>query len=679
MQHRPSSGLLVGLLASATSSVAAAASRPSLLAVRRGVRPSQLAVPLVVTQRARSTIVANAAGTAEPPAAQSPPATTDAKPFYVTTPIYYVNGSPHIGHAYTTLACDVLARFKRLDGYAVKFLTGTDEHGQKVEQSAVAAGETPQAFADRVSATFRNLLSVYDFSCDEFIRTTEPRHTEAAQALWRKLLDAGDIYLGAYEGWYSIRDECFYTEEELVDGAAPTGAPVEWVAESSYFFRLSKYAEPLTEYIAANPDFIRPAGRRNEVLSFMREGLRDLSISRTTFGWGIPVPEDPADPKAHEGHVMYVWLDALTNYLTAVGYPNLDDTQLQTFWPASLHMVGKDILRFHAIYWPAFLMAAGLPLPTSLFAHGWWTVDGAKMSKSVGNVIEPVGLIDRYGCDQVRYFMMNEVSFGSDGDFSHTKMADCINAKLSNDLGNLAYRTLSFAYKHCEGATPAPAALNADDEAMLEAARALLPKLRGLADEMQLHRMTQATNALVQQANRYIDSQAPWALRKTDTERMGTVLWVLMETLRYVGICSQPVTPTIAASLLDQLGVAEGTRSFAALDLPDSKLVGGAPLPKPEIIVPRYEPSEEDAHDGRAAGGASKAGVASDEVEELSVEALEALEAQVREQGERVRQIKSEGDASELDGAIATLLELKTRLPAGHELAGGGKKKKKKK
>ena len=272
-------------------------------------------------------------------------------PFYVTTPIYYVNGNPHIGHAYTTLACDVIARFKRLDGHDVKFLTGTDEHGQKVEQSATAAGETPQAFADRVSDTFKSLLGTYDFSADEFIRTTEPRHKDAAQALWRKLLDAGDIYLGAYEGWYSVRDECFYTEDELVDGNAPTGAPVEWVAESSFFFRLSKYAEPLEAYIRANNHFIQPSSRRNEVLSFMRDGLRDLSISRTTFGWGIDVPADlsEAGSTAHEGHVMYVWLDALTNYITALGYPDVDGEQFQKYWPASVHMVGKDILRFHAI------------------------------------------------------------------------------------------------------------------------------------------------------------------------------------------------------------------------------------------------------------------------------------------------------------------------------------------
>ena len=601
----------------------------------------------------------------------------DAKPpFYVTTPIYYVNGSPHIGHAYTTLACDVLARFKRLDGHEVKFLTGTDEHGQKVEQSANAAGETPQAFADRVSATFRELLSTYDFSNDEFIRTTEPRHRDAAQALWRKLAEAGDIYLDVYEGWYSVRDECFYTEDELVDGAAPTGAPVEWVAESSYFFRLSKYTDQLVAHIKANPEFIQPVSRRNEVLSFMREGLRDLSISRTTFGWGIPVPEDPSQPGAHEGHVMYVWLDALTNYLTAVGYPDAGSEQLEKYWPASLHMVGKDILRFHAIYWPAFLMAAGLPLPGKLFAHGWWTVGGTKMSKSLGNVIDPTMLVERYGCDQVRYFMINEVPFGADGDFSHAKMSDCINAKLSNDLGNLAYRSLSFAYKHCGKAVPEPGELTDDDRAMLDAAGGLLDTLRGLADDLLLHRITQQTNMVVQQANRYIDSQAPWALRKSDPARMQTVLWVLIETLRYIGVLQQPITPTIAGRLLDQLAVPPDARSFATLT-PEHALVGGTPLPEPVIIAPRYEPPEGDEADGTA-GGADAAPAAAPE---LSEEELKELEGLITAQGDLVRAEKEKskgGLESDVEGAVAALLELKARLPAGHEMLGGGKKKKKK-
>ena len=615
-------------------------------------------------------------------------ATVDEKPpFYVTTPIYYVNGQPHIGHAYTTLACDVIARFKRLDGHDVKFLTGTDEHGQKVEQSANAAGETPIAFADRVSDVFRGLLDTYDFSTDDFIRTTEPRHRDAVQALWQKLLANGDIYLGAYEGWYSIRDECFYTEDELIDDeknagekVAPTGAPVEWVAESSYFFKLSKYCEPLIKYINDNPEFIQPVGRRNEVLSFMREGLRDLSISRTTFGWGIPVPQDASDDgsTAHEGHVMYVWLDALTNYITAVGYPDETNADFNKYWPASIHIVGKDILRFHAIYWPAFLMAANLPIPQKLFAHGWWTTDGQKMSKSLGNVIEPTGLVERYGCDQVRYFMINEVPFGSDGDFSHSKMADCINAKLSNDLGNLAYRTLSFAYKNCDGAIPTPGELTPDDNEMLNSAADLLPRLRELADDLYLHRITQQTNLLVQQANRYIDTQAPWALRKSDPERMQTVLWVLLETLRHVGILQQPITPTIASRLLDQIAVPPSARDFSNLE-PGNALAGGTPLPEPEIVVPRYERPEEEVAAEAAAAAEKEAAAAAAEAaaNALSPEELTALEASIAEQGEAVRAAKAGGDDDAVGAAVATLLELKGRLPAGHPLLQKPKKKKK--
>jgi hypothetical protein len=342
----------------------------------------------------------------------------------------------------------------------------------QVEQSASASGESPQHFADRVSDTFRSLLPLYDFSADQFIRTTEPRHKAAAQALWTTLAQSGDIYLGAYEGWYSVRDEAFYAEDEIVDGLAPTGAPVEWVAESSYFFRLSKYREAIVEHIEAHPEFILPISRRNEVLSFMREGLRDLSVSRTTFAWGVPVPDTPAHRAAGAGspgggeavaaptgdglsHIMYVWLDALTNYLTAVGYPDTSSPTFTKFWPASLHLVGKDILRFHAIYWPAFLLAAGLPLPKKLFAHGWWMNDGQKMSKSIGNVVDPFVLVHKYGSDAVRYFLMNEVAFGSDGDFSDRKLIDCFNAKLANELGNLAYRTLSFTYKQCDAAVPA--------------------------------------------------------------------------------------------------------------------------------------------------------------------------------------------------------------------------------
>jgi len=609
-----------------------------------------------------------------PAVEQQLPSDASGRTRFITTPIYYVNGQPHIGHVYTSLACDIVARFSRLDGYDVLFLTGTDEHGQKVEQSASAAGKTPQAFADEVSETFRALLPLYDFSCDQFIRTTEQRHKDAAQALWRKLVESGDIYLGEYEGWYSVRDEAFYTEDELVDGKAPTGAPVEWVAESSYFFRLSRWQEKLEAHIKANDDFIQPISRRNEVLAFMKDGLRDLSISRTTFGWGVAVPEAETTAATHDAdapkHIMYVWLDALTNYISALGYPDTDSESFRKFWPAHLHMVGKDILRFHAIYWPAFLMAAQLPLPSKLFAHGWWMNNGEKMSKSLGNVIDPVKLVETYGADQVRYFMISDVAFGSDGDFSDRRLIETVNAKLANELGNLAYRTTSFSHKHCDCSIPIPAELNADDRALLDSASALLTLLREHIDKLQLHRYTQALSALTQDANKYIDVQAPWALKKSDPERMRTVLWVLLETLRSIAILMQPVTPSIAANILDQLAVPAEQRQFSALS--HLQLVGGQPLPKPEIIIPRIEAPAETADDT----GGDEIGAAT--APALDEAALAALEASVAGAADTVRALKDKAaPKDEVDTAVATLLGLKAKLPEGHPLKGGGKKKKK--
>ena len=365
-----------------------------------------------------------------------------AQHFYITTPIYYVNDRPHIGHAYTSVACDVLARFKRLSGCKVKFLTGTDEHGQKVEKTA-AAGMTPQALADANSQHFRDLTALMNISNDDFIRTTEQRHKAGAQALWKKMEHGGHMYLGSYSGWYSVRDEAYYQESELAGGKAPTGADVEWVEEPSYFFRLSAFQDKLLEYYSAHPDCIGPQSRRNEVISFVKGGLRDLSISRTTFSWGIPVPGD-------KKHVMYVWLDALANYLSALGYPD-NTPDLKIFWPADLHMVGKDILRFHAVYWPAFLMAADLPCPKRIFAHGWWTIEGEKMSKSLGNAIAPADLVSEFGLDQTRWFLMREVPFGNDGNFSRERLVTVINSELANNIGNLVQRTLSMVHKNCGG------------------------------------------------------------------------------------------------------------------------------------------------------------------------------------------------------------------------------------
>ncbi|MBC6439372.1 MAG: methionine--tRNA ligase [Rhodospirillales bacterium] len=509
--------------------------------------------------------------------------------FYITTPIYYVNDNPHIGHAYTTLACDVTARFMRLDGHDVMFLTGTDEHGQKVEKAAGEAGVDPQAFCDRVSENFRMLSKEWNFSNDDFIRTTEPRHVASVQALWRKLEEAGEIYLDHYEGWYAVRDESFYSEDELTDGPdgqklAPSGAPVELVKEPSYFFRLSAWQDRLLELYDSRPDFIMPESRRNEVRSFVAGGLRDLSVSRTSFSWGVPVPDDP-------DHIMYVWIDALTNYITAAGYPDEDGEQFRHWWPA-LHMVGKDILRFHAVYWPAFLMAAGIELPRRIFAHGWWTSEGKKISKSLGNVIVPSEIVERYGLDQVRYTLMREVGFGNDGDFSHRGAVQRCNHDLANDYGNLAQRVLSMIAKNCDGRVPTPGDFVDTDRELMAKTYGLLKESRGHLEVQAFHLMLQGIWGVIGDANRYVDEQAPWALKKTDPARMATVLYVLAETIRVLSLLTQPVMPDSSAKLLDQLAVPEDGRVFARLG-PDHALKPGIALPKPKGVFPRYQEEEQ--------------------------------------------------------------------------------------
>ncbi|MBL4690688.1 MAG: methionine--tRNA ligase [Rhodospirillales bacterium] len=507
------------------------------------------------------------------------------KPYYLTTPIYYVNDAPHIGHAYTTLACDVLARFKRLDGYSVKFLTGTDEHGQKVEKSAAAAGIDPKVFTDTVSQNFRDLADVMGFSHNDFIRTTQERHKLAAQDIWRRLVERDEIYLDSYSGWYAVRDEAFYTEAELTTGEggkkiAPSGAEVEWVEEPSYFFRLSAWQDRLLKFYDDNPDFILPKTRRNEVFSFVSGGLLDLSVSRTTFKWGVPVPGD-------DGHIMYVWLDALTNYITGVGFPETENGEYADFWPADLHMVGKDILRFHAVYWPAFLMAAGLEPPKRVFAHGWWTNEGEKISKSVGNVIDPLELVEKYGLDAVRYFLLREVPFGNDGDFSHQAMINRMNSELANDYGNLVQRVLSMTAKNCDGATPTPGALTDADEELLSAAHGLVGQIREAMDIQAFHVALEAIWAVVRTANGYVDAQAPWKLAKEDTGRMATVLYVLAETIRHLALLTQPFMPGASGKILDQLAVPEDARTLEFTG-PDHALTPGTALPRPEGVFPRF-------------------------------------------------------------------------------------------
>ena len=506
--------------------------------------------------------------------------------YTITTPIYYVNGSPHIGHAYTSIAADALARWKRLDGFDVFFLTGTDEHGQKVEQAAIAAGVAPQRFVDEIAADFRAMADALDISYDDFVRTTEPRHFDACAALWRRLRDAGEIYAGAYEGWYALRDESFYGEDELTlhpDGTrtAPSGAPVQWVREPSYFFRLSDWQDRLLAFYEANPDFIGPPARRNEIVSFVRQGLKDLSISRTSFSWGVPVPDDPA-------HVMYVWWDALVNYITALGYPDTDHPRW-VYWPADLHLIGKEIARFHAVFWPAFLMAAGIELPRRIYSHGWWTIDGEKMSKSIGNVVDPRLLAAEFGVDALRFFLLREVPFGGDGDYSRRALIGRLNIELANDLGNLAQRTLSLIARNCEGRLPARAARTEADALLLTEAEALPGLLREQFDRQVLHEALESVWRVIRACNGYIDREAPWALKKTDPVRMAAVLRVLADALRVVATVLQPFMPASMAAMLDQLGVPADQRQLAALAAP---LAAGTELPAPRGIFPRHvEPS----------------------------------------------------------------------------------------
>jgi methionyl-tRNA synthetase len=500
---------------------------------------------------------------------------------YITTPIYYLNGEPHLGHVYTTIAADVLARYWRLSGAKVKFLVGTDEHGQKVAQAAETAGESPKDYVDRMSERFRDMAAEINASNDIFIRTTETRHHEAVQALWKKLVEAGQIYESAYTGWYSVRDEAYVEESEIVDGKAPSGAPVAWMEESSYFFRLSAWERPLLDYYEAHPQAIAPIGRRNEVLSFIKGGLRDLSISRTKFTWGIVVPENP-------DHVMYVWIDALTNYITALGYPDVEGESFQDFWPESIHLIGKDILRFHAVYWPAFLMAAGLNPPKRIFAHGWLTHEGEKMSKSLGNVVNPFQLIETYGLDPVRYFLMREIPFGQDGTYSDKAMIQRINSDLANDLGNLVQRVLSFIYKNAGARVPQSHTLEGADQEILAKAAHLHDLLRDDMNVQAIHTYCQHIWEVVAEANRYVDNQKPWSLKKSsdpqDHFRMETVLYVLAEVIRHIAIYIQPLMPDSACKILDQLGQTE--RDFDALKTP---LKSGTPLAEPQPTFPRIE------------------------------------------------------------------------------------------
>lgn len=507
-------------------------------------------------------------------------------PYYITTAISYPNGPPHIGHAYEVIATDAIARFMRLDGYDVFFLTGTDEHGQKIQQTATKEGIGARELVDRNVPRFQAMVQKLNCSNDDFIRTTEKRHYRSSAAIWEKMAANGDIYLDKYAGWYSVRDEAYYAEDETEkkpDGtrvSIKTQTPVEWVEEESYFFKLSAYAGKLLDLYQSVPDFVLPRERLNEVASFVKGGLQDLSISRTTFDWGVPVPGNPK-------HVMYVWVDALTNYITAAGYPDVDSEKFKHYWPANLHVIGKDIVRFHAVYWPAFLMSAGVAVPRRIFSHGFLFNRGEKMSKSVGNVIDPIEFADLYGVDQFRYFFLREVPFGQDGNYSHEAIVNRINADLANDLGNLAQRSLSMIGKQLGGALPKPGTFSDNDKTILAAADGMVAAAREHMKTQQLHQVLNHVWSVVADANRYFAGEAPWALAKTDPAKQGTVLYVTAEVIRQVAILAQPFMPASAGKLLDLLGVPENERSFAALG-GKHRLAPGTKLPTPAAVFPRW-------------------------------------------------------------------------------------------
>ncbi len=514
------------------------------------------------------------------------------KRYFITTAIAYPNGPPHIGHAYEAIATDAIARFMRLDGHDVFFLTGTDEHGIKMLQTAAKEGIVAQDLADRNVPLFKDMVARLNCSNDDFIRTTEPRHHRSSAAIWERMAQAGDIYLSNYSGWYSVRDEAYYGENETAvdaDGVrcGPTGTPVEWVEEESYFFRLSAFQDRLLDLYTRVPDFVLPRERMNEVASFVRGGLQDLSISRTTFDWGIRVPGDPR-------HIMYVWVDALTNYITGVGFPDTESEMFRRYWPADLHVIGKDILRFHAVYWPAFLMSAGVEVPRRVFSHGFLFNRGEKMSKSVGNVIDPFALADAYGVDQLRYFFLREVPFGQDGNYSHEAIVSRINADLANDLGNLAQRSLTMIARQLKGILPKPGKYSENDKALLASADAMIGKAREAMATQQLNQVLTMVWLVVADANRYFVAEAPWELAKSNRTRFRTVLYVTAEVIRRIAILVWPFMPQSADKLLDLLAIPASEREFRFLVR--RRIKKGSELPPPAPVFPRYvEPPSEAA------------------------------------------------------------------------------------
>lgn len=575
-----------------------AAKKPAKAPAKKAAKKTRVTAPAVIAAPAPAApppkaVRPKVSRPKTPPAPKAVAASKQAAPvaaparhniFYITTAIAYPNGVPHIGHAYEAIATDVLARFARLDGKDVFFLTGTDEHGLKMVQTAQNEGLTPSALAARNAARFKEMDERLNVSFDRFIRTTEEQHHRSSQEIWRRMEANGDIYADTYSGWYSVRDEAYYAEDETRlndDGVrlGPQGTPVEWVEEKSYFFRLSAYQDKLLKLYADHPDFIGPDSRKNEVVSFVKGGLRDLSISRTTFDWGVKVPGD-------EEHVMYVWVDALTNYITGVGFPDESDKNWR-YWPADVHIIGKDIIRFHAVYWPAFLMSAGIPVQKRVYAHGFLFNRGEKMSKSIGNVVDPFNLADQYGVDQMRYFFMREVPFGQDGNYNHEAIVARINADLANDLGNLAQRSLSMIAKQLGGVLPEPGEFSDNDKAILAMADGMIAASREAMATQQIHHWLNAVWAVVAEANRYFAGEAPWALAKTDPVRQKTVLYVTAEVVRQIAILAQPAMPTASSLLLDSLGIPADERNFAMLG-GARRIAPGSTLPAPTPAFPRY-------------------------------------------------------------------------------------------
>ena len=477
------------------------------------------------------------------------------KNFYITTPIYYPSGKPHMGHAYSSIVADIFARFKRLEDYNVLFLTGTDEHGQKIQKESKKHNKEPKIFCDELSETFRSLTKILNLSNNDFIRTTEKRHHKSVIEIWNRLVDSGDIYLDKYSGWYSVSDEAFYDEDEIQNinekkVSKSSGSTVEWVEEESYFFKLSSWSNKLLEFYNTNSDFILPKSRKNEVVKFVEKGLKDLSISRTSFTWGIPVPKN-------EKHVIYVWLDALTNYISALNFPDIKDKKYKNFWPADLHIIGKDILRFHAVFWPAFLLAAKLPLPKKVFGHGWILSDEKKMSKSLGNILDPIEIINKYGVDQLRYYLVKEVSLGNDGSISMENLKNCINNDLANNYGNLCQRVFSFIKKNCGNKIPKSSKLDNSDKNLLNNLKNNIPKLIDLMNNQDLNEYIKIVVGFSFDSNKYFNDSEPWAVKKKDQERMKTILFTIAQQIKNISILLNPIIPNATSKVFDIMNLSK--------------------------------------------------------------------------------------------------------------------------